>query len=85
MVPGYGCGIFRYNVNFFFSIKEKKPIIKINSTVDIENLIVRINWDVNSSIGEQFQPEKMILMYSENNQSYRLVNKYRKLILIYLF
>lgn len=70
---------------FFSQLKEIKPIIKINSTVDTENLIVRINWDVNSSIGEKFQPEKMILMYSENNQSYRLVNKYRKLTLIYLF
>jgi hypothetical protein len=56
-----------------------KPKLKISSVADIQNLNVNINWQVSTpaSVGK-FKPEKMILLYSENNSTYRFVNKYRK-------
>ena len=45
-------------------------------SADVESLHVKINWTVLSTIGAQFKAEKMILLYSENGQPYKFVNKY---------
>ena len=47
----------------------------MNYTADVESLTVKMSWQ---ALSDKFQPEKIILMYSENNQTYRFVNKYCK-------
>jgi len=61
---------FRLNVT---SLEENKPQLKMNYSIDTDNLNVKLNWTVSNV---NFHVEKMILMYSENNQPYRFVNKY---------
>jgi hypothetical protein len=53
--------------------------MKLNFAADTENLTVKISWNVSTTVGEKFMPEKMILLYSESNQPYRFVNKYRNI------
>lgn len=63
-------------------IKDLKPTLKLNLTADEEKLNVKINWTVITPTSTTFNPEKIILMYSENNQPYKFVNKYCKLRII---
>jgi hypothetical protein len=66
---------FRLNVTL---VEDNKPQLKMDYSIDMENLNVKLNWSVSNM---NFQVEKMILMYSENNQSYRFVNKYCKYLI----
>lgn len=50
----------------------------MNYSADIESLNVNINWNTSAPRGSVFKPEKIILLYSENNQPYKFVNKYCK-------
>jgi hypothetical protein len=62
------------------SLGDLKPVLKIKYNADVENLNVNINWNISAPVGSPFNPEKIILLYSENNQSYKFVNKYCKII-----
>jgi hypothetical protein len=64
--------------NDYNNKKDLKPVLKLNYTTDTENLNVTLNWTVKAPLGSRFKPEKMILLYSENNSTYKFVNKYRK-------
>lgn len=66
---------FRLNAT---NLGDLKPVLKLNYTTDVESLNVTLNWNVKAPIGSEFNPEKMILLYSENNGTYKFVNKYRK-------
>lgn len=65
--------MFKFNES---SIEISQPSIKMSSSTDVEKLRVTIDWELKTSQSQKYQPEKIILMYSENNQSYRFVNKY---------
>jgi len=74
------CGILFESIsNFAFFVKDLKPILKLNYSADVESLNLTLNWTVKAPIGSRFKPEKMILLYSENNGTYKFVNKYSKL------
>jgi hypothetical protein len=62
------------------SLGDLKPVLKISYNADVENLNVKINWNITAPAGSVFSPEKIILLYSENNQSYKFVNKYCKFL-----
>lgn len=64
-----------YKLNFT-NQEDLKPKLTLNYTTDVVSLTVKIKMNVASTIGAEFRPEKMILLYAENNQSYKFVNKY---------
>lgn len=64
---------FKLNIT---NMGDLKPKLSINYKADAENLNVKIHLNVTAPIGDKFLAEKLILLYSENNQPYKFVNKY---------
>jgi hypothetical protein len=67
---------FKLNVT---NIGDIKPKMELSYKADLENLNVKIHLNVTAPVGNKFTPEKIILMYSENGQPFKFVNKYCKL------
>jgi hypothetical protein len=63
------------------SLGDLKPVLAMKYNADVENLNVNINWNISAPAGSPFTPEKIILLYSENNQPYKFVNKYCKMFI----
>lgn len=65
---------FKLNIT---DLGDTKPKLQISYTTDVENLNIKINWNVTMPPGNKFRPERLILLYNENNnKAYKFVNKY---------
>lgn len=63
-------------INILNLIKlDLKPKLKLNYSVNKQDLIVSFNWSVEPPENTQFKTEKILLLYSENGKDYKFPKK----------
>ena len=63
---------FKLNIT---DLGDTKPKLQISYTTDVENLNLKINWNVTMPPGNKFRPERLILLYNENNnKAYKFIS-----------
>lgn len=68
----------------FKQFLETKPKLQVSYKLDNESLSLELNYSVLVPPGNKFRPERVILLYSENdNTSYKFVNKYCKYLKLF--